>query len=630
MKFILFFSLFLFTSLFARELQISDNIPLNASSYMEYYVDKNDSLDISKINNVVWKELKNSNLGSAKNYSSWTRFSLYNSSAMHKTLYLENPRAGMDEIDVYVIKENTQLYHLGDARPMSNRDVIHPSSIVKIDLEPTQKVEVVTRLKNTIGSTEGEWIVHNERDFYTSFVKSSLWWGFFSGIIVALMVYVVPILRTIRDRFITIFFALYVFSSLIYQFSLNGYIYMLGIYGKYINFVVLFSGDSFGLFGILFIIQFLRIQNKKGVIYHTSLIFAGLLVLEYIILILSLFSIKAMSLVGLINVYVGLFGYLVWFAMFFQFFRFIKDKIFIYFFSGYSVVIFAYALQALVNTGVMEISWISIYSVSIATLCEIILFVIGINKYIYQLQEDQIQKNKLISYQMRFASIGKAIGNISHQWKVPLVRLGALATYMETLLTFKQEVLVDELKEIVPKLRMNLEFMQNSVDEFYQLYSSQAQVNLFSPSDMIRDIWDMLSAKALKSNARININDSFQGKINSYGHTFSHVILICLDNILDIADARGIRSPQVSVSIALEKEKLCITIEDNCGGISQKPIYSIFESDISSKNSPEQIGGMGLNIAKMMMENKLQGTIQASNTQDGAKFTLLLAHTLTA
>lgn len=625
--FILFFFLFCpFTQ--ATALKISNNVDtLYASPYMSYFHDVNNSFVLSDRDKVIWYPVKTSNLSGAKLYPSWTRFELVNNTNRPMNIFLKNPRAGMDEVDAYVIRNHlTQIYRLGDASKLELRVIQDHCAVVQLSLSPHEKVQIVTKLLNQIGSTEGEWIVYPEKYFYKYETFKSIWWGIYIGIIIALLLYAMPILIATKDILMRLYFTLYTVSALLYQFTLNGFLYLAGVEPAFINRLLLFFAVSFGMFAILFMMRFLQIEKYRGVIYKFMIFFILLLGLEYILLFASLFNNNIMSIVGTTNIYIGLFGYAVWFVMLRDIFKIIRNRVFLYFFIGYTILILAYALQALVSVGLIQISIVSIYGVSIATAVETLFFVFGISEYIHVLEKDQKKKDKLIDFQMRFASIGKVIGNISHQWKVPLVRAGMLITQIETTALFKKESLANELVEIIPQLRTNLDFMQNTVDEFYYHYSTQVKTETFSPHASIMEIWSMLHAKSLMLNARISI-DGIDGmddlSIQSYSHSFSHVVMILIDNMLNIADERKIKSPSMTVTIRGSQKRVIIVFEDTCGGIAQRPIESIFEIDISSKVS--ETGGLGLVMAKMMIEDKLKGHITVENGNFGAVFTITLS-----
>lgn len=624
---IVFILFIFFSNLLSSALIIDRNFDSSyASRYTRFFHDYNSTFNISQLNHIPWQSMHSSNLSGAKAYPSWTKLDILNNTDKYQEIYLKNPRAGMDEVDVYILrKESQKIIYLGDNRALDLREIPNNHSVFKLQLSPHENVKIVTRLVNQIGSTEGEWIVYSEKSFYKNSFLSTIWWGIFAGSILALTFYAIPILLAAKDRIITVFFLLYIVSSLGYQFSVNGFLYLFGCPPEWINFFVLFSAISFGFFGILFIMRYLSLEKHKSLIYTTALFFACVLFLEYVILFIALFDKKIMSFVGSFNVYVGLVAYAVWFAMLRYLIMIIKDRIFRYLFTGYTIVIIAYAIQALVSAGLIKMNLLSIYAVSIATLFEVVFFVLGIQEYIRQLQMDQKRKNRLIDFQMQFASIGRVIGNIVHQWKIPLVRTGSLLTQIESLVhfEFESEHLHKELREILPKCRSNLSFMSQTVNEFYYLYSTPVKCEIFSISQTIHDIWDMLAAKALSTNAKITITDPLHIHAVSYSHAFSHIIMIILDNALNIAESRKIRTPHVHITISVSNDMVYVMIKDNCNGIEQTPIESIFDIDVSHKAIEGEVGGLGLPMAKLLVEERMKGQLSVENLVDGACFTIM-------
>ena len=66
-----------------------------------------------------------------------------------------------------------------------------------------------------------------------------------------------------------------------------------------------------------------------------------------------------------------------------------------------------------------------------------------------------------------------------------------------------------------------------------------------------------------------------------------------------------------------------ITIEDNAGGILDENLEKIFEPYFTTKHS--SLGtGIGLFIANLIIQKSLQGSIEAINTDNGAKFTITI------
>lgn len=630
-KIFLLFFFFSSHSLNASVLSLPDHFTKTlASPYMEFTNDINNTYTIQHINEMAWKKVTSSNLSAAKLYPTWTRFSLQNDAMSSKNIILQNPRAGMDQVDVYIFRQNrVDKIMLGDQRPLSIRDIPDRYSTFALNLNPNETVTIVTRLVNTIGSTEGEWVIYSEGAYHKYDVFEMLWWGVFGGTTLALLAYAIPTLLAVKDFYLGLYFTLFALSSLMYQYSINGLVYFSNIPIFWINRIVLFFGISFGLFTALLLLRFLKMANKRGKIFWAASFFSTVMIFELLILFLGIFDQKIMQIAGLFNAYFAIFAYLTWFAMFPDILKLTLDRVFVYFFIGYTFIIAAYSLQALMFAGILEINFMAIYGVSAASLAETFCFLLGISLYIKNIENDQKKKDKLIDFQMRFASIGKVIGNIAHQWKVPLVRSGTLLTELETTLLLKKESIAHRLEEILPQMKSNLQFMQETVDEFYNLYSVQSKTAKFRLNDTIMEIWTMLHAKTIKCNASIILSDEPEDiSIVSYAHSLSHVSMIILDNFLNISEEREIKEPQLTVTIQEQNDQIKMIFDDNCGGIRQKPIASIFNLDVSSKNSEMEVGGMGLAMAKILVEEKLKGSIEVQNSAVGTRFLLFLPKTI--
>ena len=64
-----------------------------------------------------------------------------------------------------------------------------------------------------------------------------------------------------------------------------------------------------------------------------------------------------------------------------------------------------------------------------------------------------------------------------------------------------------------------------------------------------------------------------------------------------------------------------ITYEDNAGGIKIKPIELVFNYFVTSKNNNKS-SGIGLAVAKLLIEERLKGKISIKNSDVGAVFTM--------
>lgn len=626
MKLWLWFLTFLWISqLSASILELNEGFNYTkASPYMSYYKDVNHTLTFETIEKAEWKPLTTTNLGGHNTFSSWTTLSLKNNTLKPMTLLLKNPRACMDEIDIYVKRYNQLAeHHLGDTRPLVERLMPHRYGVIPlINVQPNEEIHIITRLYNPIGATEAEWEVYERATFVSFALKDMIWWGIFIGINLALFLYCVPILIVAKDRYLALLLAFFTASSITHQLSTNGILYSIGYYEQALNLTALLSGLFFVLSTTLLILHFLKITHHNGPL---RIIFRAVFGLTCSVLGLSLVSIFYPSLLRITSITmmgIGLIGFLSWFLLLKNFIPLLKDSIFRYIFIGYTTIFITFIYQLLIIFGLLQSSSFSIYSFSIGSTLQMYFFALGIANYMKMIEKEKREKDALLDFQMRFASIGRVVGNISHQWKVPLVRASALLTHIEAILHFKQKDFYPKIEALVPEIRSYFDFMQHSIDEFYTLYSKNTSKTEFALSPVIHDVWKMLSSKVSSLHATLTINDPHSIKLCSFEYSLAHVFIILIDNALDSAREHKINQTHITISVYELNDNLEIILQDNCGGIKQQPIESIFDIDVSSKQKLDAQGGLGLAIVKTLMNEKFYGEIFVKNTPEGARFSL--------
>ncbi len=120
-------------------LELNENTDyLKTSPFMQFYADKNQTLRFETIDDVPWQPMQGSNLGGMNHHASWTRLHLRNIAQNHAVFIFKNPRAGMDNIDVYLLREDGQCETilLGDQRSIKERTLPHRYSVFHLHLPP--------------------------------------------------------------------------------------------------------------------------------------------------------------------------------------------------------------------------------------------------------------------------------------------------------------------------------------------------------------------------------------------------------------------------------------------------------------------------------------------------------------
>ncbi|RYA22644.1 hypothetical protein CRU96_12225, partial [Malaciobacter halophilus] len=186
------------------------------------------SLTIYEIQNKKFSFSEKTNFPKTPNYI-WVKFKLINHSNKDKELYFRNIRAGIDYIDVYILKDKKvkKVFYLGDLRSQNSKGVLSKNSVFLYNFQSDSEYEIYIKYKST-GSITNKWEIFTYKSFFKVETVEAMVWGVIYGILISLMIYHTILFFNTRNSA----FLLYVLSTLflgLYLLSVNGVIYQLDI-----------------------------------------------------------------------------------------------------------------------------------------------------------------------------------------------------------------------------------------------------------------------------------------------------------------------------------------------------------------------------------------------------------------
>ncbi len=231
---------------------------------------------------------------------------------------------------------------------------------------------------------------------------------------------------------------------------------------------------------------------------------------------------------------------------------------------------------------------------------------------------------RLLHLQSQFANVGESVNNIAHQWKQPLNELGIQLMRIEQLAASSpaKDDRLAQISRIAGKGHDILEFMANTADAFGHVLNTARKSADFNPDTIIQELLYLVrDSFAVR---KITIHYSPQATVTLHGNSteFAHVLLSILNNARDIIADRQIAESQITISTRLVDEHFCLDITDNAGGIHTSPVERIFTLGFSEKKGRDS--GVGLFMARKIVEEHFLGRITAKNVTAGAQFHITL------
>ncbi|MBF0591505.1 MAG: response regulator [Nitrospirae bacterium] len=237
-------------------------------------------------------------------------------------------------------------------------------------------------------------------------------------------------------------------------------------------------------------------------------------------------------------------------------------------------------------------------------------------------------EEQMLFQQSKMAAMGEMIASIAHQWKQPLSALSLVIQDIEV--AFDVGELDKQYIEQSVKQSMDLiKHMSQTVYDFQNFLKPSTHRDPFSVSEAFYDVAGLFSDQLKKDNVelRLNIPRTLGLYSSGYINEFKQVILNLINNSRDaIKTWQKKGNPDnegwIEVDIERSNDKVVVCLRDNGGGIDQSVIDSLFEPYVTTK--AEGGTGIGLYMSRAIIEGKMEGSISASNTQEGVEFVITL------
>lgn len=232
----------------------------------------------------------------------------------------------------------------------------------------------------------------------------------------------------------------------------------------------------------------------------------------------------------------------------------------------------------------------------------------------------QEKQEKMLLHQCRQASMGEMIDSIAHQWRQPLMNINAILMNMDRAIETKDKsdvYMENKMNEVVALTT----HMSQTIEDFRSLFKEDKTKDSFNIYRLITYSLNLL--KNLLHDVQIDIQSDKKILYYGYKNELAQVFLILLSNASEILHARKIKNKSLVIKLIQDNAHIIISIQDNGKGIDEKILEKIFEPYFTTK---ERTGGtgLGLYVAKIIIEQNMQGFLQVSNTNKGAKFTITL------
>ncbi len=235
---------------------------------------------------------------------------------------------------------------------------------------------------------------------------------------------------------------------------------------------------------------------------------------------------------------------------------------------------------------------------------------------------ERSQQRQFLIQQAKLTEMGEMIAGVAHQWNEPLVELSAIMQDMEFCFN-TGEMDSKKMKEFVHDSIIQIQYMSQTLKDFRNFLKPSTRKSLFCAKKALNEVLEIIGRQIFYSHIDLSVDYSKpEGVFPVFGYEneFKQVLLNIINNAKNkIIKTR--RGENINIYIEYTEAHTKIVITDNGGKIPEKIIGFIFDPYFTtSKNGT----GLGLYMAKIIIEDKMNGTINVRNIGNNVEFTMLV------
>ncbi len=227
------------------------------------------------------------------------------------------------------------------------------------------------------------------------------------------------------------------------------------------------------------------------------------------------------------------------------------------------------------------------------------------------------EKQRILFWQSRMASLGQMLANIAHQWRQPLTELGLINFNMKTSMLNHDKA---QMMNFYKQSKDIIKNMSATIDDFANFFKPNKDTTIFDVSTCIKEALNIIQTLITQENVNINLNLT-DVKINGIPNELIQVLINLVKNSIDAFVINNITTRNIDITMLEENNFVTIKLQDNGGGIPKNKQEIIFEPYFTTKHA-SQGTGLGLFISKMICEHGFNGSLHVHSQNNTTTFYL--------
>lgn len=222
---------------------------------------------------------------------------------------------------------------------------------------------------------------------------------------------------------------------------------------------------------------------------------------------------------------------------------------------------------------------------------------------------------------MKMEAVGEMISMIAHQWRQPLSAMGSQITQVEL------DIVMDELEsktvsKVCDLMKTQIAYLSETIDDFRFYFTPSEHQSSSNLNEIVERAENVISIALAQNRISMIVDENLVSEtLHVHLNEVVQVVINIINNAMDELIARKSKSPFIQISSGMDEEMIHLYIRDNAGGISDDVITKVFDPYFSTKKKKNGTG-LGLYMAKNIIERHCGGLLRVKNVEHGAQFQL--------
>ena len=245
-----------------------------------------------------------------------------------------------------------------------------------------------------------------------------------------------------------------------------------------------------------------------------------------------------------------------------------------------------------------------------------------LNERLEERVKEEVEKNRhqeqMLFRQARHAQMGEVLSMIAHQWRQPLNAVSSSITMMQASLR-NDNCDKEKFMQKTKRVEGYVLHLSDTIDDFRNFFREDKEKCELSLDGVVNNALELMSPLLQEERITVEIKKRCECNIYSYPNEILHVILNLLSNAKDALARTQSDVKRIWLATDYDDKYAYFEIEDNAGGIDETIKEKIFDPYFTTKEE-EGGTGLGLYMAKVIIERHCQGILEVENRDQGAYF----------